>query len=432
MEKDWFADALGQRHRATDPDGLAVDVFRLNPELSAAATAESAVTARADRLSAFGHPGFASIRRVERVPNATNQLTIVSAAIPGIRLSELLRRGHERGVKPSPGCIRNLTRQIVQAMADFHRGFPDLAHGTLGPERVIVSPDGRAVIVEHLLAPVLGPLRMGRAALWTAFQIPVPSGAGTARFDQVTDVVQLGMLTLALVLGRPIGREEYPHEVERMLADAATPAGGPHPLESPAMRSWLLRCFQALPRGAFRTAAEAALAFEEVVDDEPRVKSRPSAVLAYLEAVEPGSTGTPAGGPSPSRNTSGGSAGSRVSAVRPSIGAPQPLKAAPGAAEGQAAACANDGRPTPIRSGWAAIRRRVGIAAGSLGLLAVLAVLYVGIRSYAHSPVSHVGHRALTTESRPTAPGARSDRTWPRRSPASASRPLLPGSRHPL
>ena len=94
MEKDWFADALGQRHRATDPDGSAVEVFRLNPEVSAAATTEAAIADRAARLSAFVHPGFASIRRVERVPQATNQLTIISAAVPGLRLSDLLRRGH--------------------------------------------------------------------------------------------------------------------------------------------------------------------------------------------------------------------------------------------------------------------------------------------------------------------------------------------------
>ncbi len=423
MERDWFADALGRRYRATDPDGSAVEVFRLGSELSAAATSEAAITARASRLSAFVHPGFASIRRVERIQGATDQLVIVSAAAPGIRLSELLRQGTERGVAPSPGAVRSLARQIAGAMADFHRAFPDLAHGTLGPERVVVGPDGRAVIVEHVLAPVLEPLRMGRAALWTAFQIPVPSGAGAARFDQVTDVVQLGMLTLPLVLGRSIGRDEYPHEVERLLADTSAPVDPRRPAMSPAMRAWLLRCFQVQLRTAFRTAVEAAAAFEEVVDEEPRHRSLPKAVVAFLEAVEPGSTRPvegSSGGPGPAR-TPGGSAGGHVLAVRPS---------APSTVNGPQAA----GRQSPAasRSGWAALRRRVSIAAGSLGLLAVLGVLYLGIHSHVDRPVVHVGHHVLTTEPHPGGSGSRSGHAWPPKPPASSVPTMLPAPRHPL
>ena len=56
----------------------------------AAATTEAEIRARADRLAAFVHPGFASIRRVERSPAAASPIVVVSAAVPGIRLSELL------------------------------------------------------------------------------------------------------------------------------------------------------------------------------------------------------------------------------------------------------------------------------------------------------------------------------------------------------
>jgi hypothetical protein len=228
---------------------------------------------------------------------------------------------------------------------------------------------------------------MGRAAVWSAFQIPVPFGAGAARFDQVTDVVQLGMLTLALVLGRPIGREEYPHEVERLLADTSAPAGPGRPVMSPAMRAWLPRCFQVQLRTAFRTAIEASAAFEEVIDDEPRHRSLQKAVVAYLEAVEPGSTRPvegSSGGSGPARIPSG-SAGGHVPAIRPSalstVNGPQAagrqssfgeLRTTPSKAEGSSPAS---------RSAWAALRRRVSIAAGSLGLLAVLGVLCLGIHS---------------------------------------------------
>jgi hypothetical protein len=432
VEKDLFADALGRRHRATDPDGSAVEVFRLCPELSAAATTESALTPRAARLSAFVHPGFATIRRVERVPGTTDQFRIISTAVPGIRLSDLLRLGKERGVAPEPGAVRNLARQIAHAMADFHRAFPDLAHGALAPERVIVCPDGRAVIVEHLLAPVLDPLRMGRAAVWTAFQIPVPFGAGAARFDQVTDVVQLGMLTLALVLGRPIEREEYPHEVERLLGDTSAPADSRRPAMSPAMRAWLQRCFQIQLRSAFRTAVEAAAAFEEVVDDEPRHRSLVKAVVAYLEAVEPGSTrsaANSASGPG-SSGAPGGSGGGRVSPVHPLITSPGSLRSAPAAAGDRPAT--GSSIPVAGRSTWAEIRRRVAIAAGSLGLLVMLGVIYLGLHSYASRSINRVGHHALTTESQPAAPGAKTGHAWPPKPPASSTPAVLPAAGHPL
>jgi len=435
VEKDWFADALGRRHRATDPDGSAVEVFCLCPEVSVTATSEAAMVARADRLSSFVHAGFASIRRVERVSGSPNQCRIISTVVPGIRLSELLRLGNERGVAPSPGAVRSLGRQVVHAMADFHRAFPDLAHGALGPERVIVGPDGRAVIVEPVLAPVLESLRMGRAALWSAFQIPVPFGAGAARFDQVTDVVQLGMLTLALVLGRPIGREEYPHEVERLLADTSAPVDPRRPVMSPAMRAWLPRCFQVQLRTAFRTAIEAAAAFEEVVDDEPRHRSLPKAVVAYVEAVEPGSTRpveNPPSGPGPAGH-SVGSGGGRVAPVPPPRNPSGSFRTAPTAPASSGPRPAA-GRPTPAasRSAWAALRRRVGIAAGSLGLLVVLGVLYLGIHSYGSWPVRHVGHHALTTEPHPAAQGARTGHAWPLKPPASSTPAVLPAARHPL
>lgn len=437
MEKDSFADALGSRHRATDPDGSAVEVFRLCPEASAAATTEAALTARANRLAAFVHPGFASIRRVERVPGAANEIRIVTAAVPGIRLSELLRRGAERGVRPSAGAVRNLARQVLHAMADFHRAFPDLAHGTLGPERIVIDPEGRAVIVEHLLAPALEPLRMGRTALWNAFRIPVPSAAGAVRFDQVSDVVQLGMLTLALTLGRPIGGEEYPHETERMLAEAATPAGGAHPIGTPAMRAWLVRSFQVQLRTSFRNSVEAAVAFEEVFDDEPRVKSRPSAVLAYIEAVEPGSTRTapaPTGGPGPAR-TPGGTASGRGTSVSVPAGQGASWRPSPAKFEGPAAS--QESTPSQAQSGkgrsaWSSIRRRVGIAAGSLGLVAILGVVYFGPRAHAHWPIRHDGHRVLATETHPAAVPAAARHAKPLKSPASAGQAALPPSRHPL
>ena len=66
------------------------------------------------------------------------------------------------------------------------------------------------MIVEYVLAPAIERLQMGRTPLGTQFRVAVPASAGTARFDQMTDVMQLGVLALALVLGRPIPPSDTP------------------------------------------------------------------------------------------------------------------------------------------------------------------------------------------------------------------------------
>ena len=122
--------------------------------------------------------------------------------------------------------------QVVTALADLHRHSRDLSHGAIGPERIVIGPDGRAVIVEPVLAPMLEQLQLARTPLWTEFRVPVPPVAGTARFDQVTDVMQLGVLALALVLGRPMRRDEYPNRLHDLMLEvvrtrrAGGPAGG--------------------------------------------------------------------------------------------------------------------------------------------------------------------------------------------------------------
>lgn len=297
MATEFFADTLGSRHKATDSDGSVVERFELCPELSAVPTAEALLAARVSRFSGFSHPGFAALRRVERL-HQPERIRIVSAAVTGTRLSAVLRRAHDRGVPPPPGVVRNLARQIVRAMAEFHLALPDLSHGTLAPERVILADDGRAVIVEPVLVPVLEWFRLGRTELWSRFGIPVPPTAGMARFDHVTDVMQLGLVVLAIAIGRPIAREEYPHEVERLVNTSGAPADGRPPLVSPAMRSWLLRASpQAQMRVAFRSAVDAAAAFDEVDAEVPRHKTLVSAVVAWLDAVGTGPAAPPAGRP---------------------------------------------------------------------------------------------------------------------------------------
>lgn len=283
-----FVDGLGRRSRTLEPTGEPIETLRLCKELSEAAATEATLIERAGRLATFSHPGFAQVRRVERLRGPLGGLAVVSTAIPGIRLSEVLRHAQRKLVSPDLDAAACLLHQITGALADFHRHSADFAHGALGPERIVVRPDGRAVIVEQVLAPAIERLLMGRAPLWTQFRIAVPAVAGTARFDQLTDLVQLGVLALTLALGRPIRRDEYPHRLHDLLAEASTPDPlGDRPILSRSLRTWILRTLQLETRSSFRTAADAETALDAVLAEEPRPRLGFTVVARYLAACAP-------------------------------------------------------------------------------------------------------------------------------------------------
>jgi hypothetical protein len=285
VENIFFVDGIGRRLRMVDATGEEVESLRLCRELSDAPSTEPALIERAGRLGAFSHPSFAQVRRVERLRGGLSGLAVVSAAVPGVRLAEVLRLAQNNGVAPDPHVSLCLLQEIVAGLAAFHRQSRDVAHGTLAPERVIVRPDGHAVITEYVLAPAVEQLRMPRASLWTQFRVPVPAVAGSARLDQMTDVFQLGMLALGLVLGRPIRREEFPQKLQELLAETATAeATGNRASVSRALRSWVLRTLQFESRAAFRTMADAAIGLDAIVAEEAIHKVSPAAVVKHLAA----------------------------------------------------------------------------------------------------------------------------------------------------
>src|SRR4029453_14892587 len=93
-------------------------------------------------------------------------------------------------------------------------------HGRLAPGRLVVTPPARLVIVEHVLAAAVDQLQFSRDRLWQEFRIAMPPSAGVPRFDHRADVTGLGLVALALVLGRPLRAEEFPHRLAALLNDA--------------------------------------------------------------------------------------------------------------------------------------------------------------------------------------------------------------------
>ena len=61
----------------------------------------------------------------------------------------------------------------------LHQKAPDLCHGAIGPERLIVTPQARLVIVEHVLGAALDQLHYTHERYWKDAAMPLPrTGSG--------------------------------------------------------------------------------------------------------------------------------------------------------------------------------------------------------------------------------------------------------------
>lgn len=311
MERPSFADGLGCRVPGRGTAGERLESLRLCAEVGDSPVVQAALVERAAGLSDFQHPSFARVRRIERFTGIARGLVVVSEAPEGIRLSDLLRQAERRAIEPGLDARLSLLHSVVAAVGALHAHCSDASHGAIGPERIVIAPTGAAMVVEHVLARALEELQLSRARLWELFRVPVPSVAGTVRFDQRTDVLQLGVLALSLGLGRVLLRAEYPNRLAGLLDEAGVPPTGgsdargssrPDAFPRP-VATWVARALQLDSRAAFRNAIEAQGALAAALVEARRGRPSVAAVRAFLAECSaevfssPGADALPAPGP---------------------------------------------------------------------------------------------------------------------------------------
>jgi serine/threonine protein kinase len=293
-----FRDGLGERRHVVDPTGSeALEVLCLRGELSSVPSFEFALRERVSHLAQFRHAYYGRVRGVERLGARDATLAIVSDATPGIRLSDILAKAEERRIPLDINAALCLIRQLVPAVAMLHENAGEAAHGAIGPERLILAPSGRLVIVEYVAGAALEQLRYSRERYWTELRVPLPRTAGLSRFDQRADVTQIGVVALALILGRLLKDDEYPSRVTDLVAStwAVSARGGFEPLP-PGMRAWLGRALQLDARNAFASAVEARNELDKVIGDSEFLASPASLddfLKRYHAEVDKPSAATP-------------------------------------------------------------------------------------------------------------------------------------------
>jgi serine/threonine protein kinase len=302
-DRPGFTDGLGTRSVISDSaTGEQLELLTIRQELTRVASFEFALRERAARLANFRHEDFARVRRIDRTTDGG--LGIVSDYIPGARLSDVLNVSSQRRLPFDVGAAFCLVRQLVPAIAFLHDNARDVAHGAIALERLVVTPLGRLMIVEHVLGSALEQLRFSREHLWREVRVAMPPSAGAPRFDHHADVTQIGIVVLQLVLGRPLRSDEYPARLASLVDQAAmTTAGGERRPLTLGLHSWLVRALHIDLRRAFASAREACQALEQMLAAEPGYVAAPVSLETFLTRVMEASSGgavPPASAPMPS------------------------------------------------------------------------------------------------------------------------------------
>ena len=274
-------DGFGHRTNGIDAEtGDEVELLEFAKEIVEHTGFVTALGERVARFSTVRHASYVHVRRLDR-PSA-DRLQLVSDLTQGWRLSEMLEESAAANIPIDITVVIALLRQLLPAVALFGRHNRDAAIGAISTHRLIVTPQSRLVIAEHVFGPAIEKLNLGRDKLWREFGVSMPPSAGLPRANQRGDAMAVGVVALTLLLGRALDVDEFPDQLPD-LVDAAQEYrdGQTSPLSS-SFSNWLKRALQFDVNNAFQTPSEAQVAFESVLaSDRSYVTTSP----AFIEWV---------------------------------------------------------------------------------------------------------------------------------------------------
>jgi hypothetical protein len=262
-----YQDGFGTRWLAVDAEsGDTVEILSFAPAFAESPAFAAAVGERVARLASVRHTLYARVRRLDHP--ADNALLLVSDRVAGWRLADALSQIERDKLPLDISAVLALMRQIIPAVALFSRHQRDAAIGTLSPERLILTPQGRLVVAEYVLAPGLEKLQLSREALWRDVRVTLPHAASATRIPPTADVVSIGVTALSLLLGRGLKDDEFLHSLHNLLDSATENHGGESRPVSAGFHQWIARALQFDEKTALHTPQEAQVAFEEMLAKE--------------------------------------------------------------------------------------------------------------------------------------------------------------------
>ena len=165
-----------------------------------------------------------------------------------------------------------LVRQLLSAISVLHEQT-HIAHGAITPDRLFVTSAARLVVVEHVLGAGLEQLNYSRERYWQELRVALPMRGGPPRFDERTDLTQIGVVALCLILGRSLRDTEYPSQIEEIVASAPV---------SSTLRDWLRRMLQLDVRNSFGSIVSAQASLDQSLSEGEKESGTALPLEAFL------------------------------------------------------------------------------------------------------------------------------------------------------
>ena len=205
-----MSDEIGERVLILDDQGApSLELLRFRQTLTTIPGFEVALRRRVERLRQFRHAAFSRTPAVEYL-GRDHGLALLSSYTPGKRLSEVLAHAQDRALAAS------LIHQLAPALDALNDYGGGVGHGALTPSRIVISPEGQLIVVEHVLGSALERLHLTVEGMRLDLGIPVPAADGAQpQTDGTTDCFQLALIALSILLGRALNASDYSELEER-------------------------------------------------------------------------------------------------------------------------------------------------------------------------------------------------------------------------
>ena len=218
-------------------------------------------------------------------------MTLVSEYVKGWRLADLLDVAETENLTFDIGVVMLLLRQLLPTAAMLSNQSRDTASGALGPEHLLLTPQGRVVLTDYVLGPAIDTLGWDPERLWRTLRVATPPGTD-ARGRFAAWRRRPGRRHRAVAGGRPAPARRRVPRAPRRAGRQRPPA---HPVRG--RRAALGRAAQlAHPRAAagtqrsFATLFDARLALEQLLATESALIAQPTELdraMARLERLMP-------------------------------------------------------------------------------------------------------------------------------------------------
>ena len=275
-------DGLGERWLTTVSDGSAVELLRIDSEVTVTPGFEEALRDRVGQLASFKDLAFATIR--ELYQDGAN-LMLVSTRVSGERLSELTGRGIAPGKRPA--FVARLVRKVLGALSALEAVEPGVTHGALTPDRILLSANGGVCVTEYAFGSALPQLSLWPEELFIQFGLLAPPDEhGQAAFEPRTSVMQLAAIALSVLLDRSITLEDFEHRLPALVAALGDAGTGTSSLLIRPLETWFGYAFHLRGVG-YATAAEAEDGFRQLLAFEGPAASAELDVAAFPPPTTP-------------------------------------------------------------------------------------------------------------------------------------------------